>query len=156
MPHLTTDLLAKPKYMLSSRPFRTAVTLSLFSVAFLLNAQDKPSSTGSLQDFLLASSAADFAAHEQTRPARVKNVQLRYTEDDRGKGTYMLCGRFQTTNQAASREWSDFATIKTAGYEQLLGAQASGLCKNARSLRTHRDLTAALQSKLVAATPTVE
>ena len=139
--------------MLSSKPLLKALAISLLGIAFSVNAQDKAPSTESVQDFLISSSAADFTAHEQTRQTKVKKVHLRYTENDSGERTYMLCGKFQTANQAAKREWVDFATLKTEGYEQWLGAQAAALCKNARSSHGSPDLSAALQSKLTVIPP---
>lgn len=142
--------------MFSSKPFRTVLALALISVTLLVNAQDKNPPTDSLQDFLVASSAADFIAHERTRPAKVKRVHLRYTENDSGERTYMLCGQFQPTIRTAKREWTDFVTLKTRGYEQWIGAQATVICKNARTLRGVPDLSKALQSKLLNVPPAEE
>ena len=133
--------------MLISKIRQVALACSLAGFALLASAQDSIHPLP-VQEFLLASSAGDFAAHEQTRLAKVRNVHLRYAENGDEK-MYMLCGQFQPASPADEPVWIDFATVKTEGYEVWLGAQATALCNNASgALQDTEDLSAELQARL--------
>jgi hypothetical protein len=59
---------------------------------------------------------------------------------------YMMCGQF---HEPRSVVWTPFATIKTSGYEQWIGAQAARFCQGS-SVRwdTVGDLSSSLKSRL--------
>lgn len=62
-----------------------------------------------------------------------------------GEEQYMLCGQVL----AGKGEWTPFATIKTSGYEQWLGAQATGFCQGSSVIWDKKgDLSSSLQSRL--------
>ncbi len=61
----------------------------------------------------------------------------------------MLCGQFLPAQEAGKAEWTPFATIKTSGYEQWIGAQAAGFCQNSSVIWDKvDDLSSSLQSRL--------
>jgi hypothetical protein len=61
----------------------------------------------------------------------------------------MLCGEFLPAQEGGKAEWMPFATIKTSGYEQWIGAQAAGLCHGASVIWDKvGDLSSSLQSRL--------
>jgi len=67
-----------------------------------------------------------------------------------GDKQYMLCGMFQPAQESGNAEWVPFATIKTSGYEQWIGAQATGFCQG-RSMIWHTqvgDLSSSLKGRL--------
>ena len=66
-----------------------------------------------------------------------------------GEKQYMLCGQFLPAQEGDKAEWTSFATIKTFGYEQWIGAQAAGLCQRLSiTWDKEGDLSSALQSEL--------
>ena len=77
---------------------------------------------------LLAASAKDFHAHQSQYPARFRDVRVGHCVAPDGTERYMLCGQFLPTEGKGEHEWTPFVTIKTSGYEQLLGAQAASYC----------------------------
>ena len=95
--------------------------------------------------FLLEAAASDFRAHAP-HPARVRNVRMGSFGVLNGASQDILCGEFLPA-QSSNPEWVAFATIKTSGYEQWLGGQATGLCQRS-SFASNDDLSSALQSRL--------
>ncbi len=90
---------------------------------------------------LLDNAAADFKAHgPQVADARAVRAGA-LTED----GKPIVCG--QVLPAGEGKDWVDFSTVKTSGYEQALGWQATALCAKAR-LEVDKDLTPALKMKL--------
>ncbi len=77
-------------------------------------------------EFLLTSAAADFHAHRASYPARVREVRSGYAMTADGTRQYRLCGEFLPTHEGA--RWIRFATLRTSGYEQWLGGQATPYC----------------------------
>jgi len=66
-----------------------------------------------------------------------------------GEAQYMLCGQFLPAQEGGKAEWTPFATIKTSGYEQWLGAQAAGFCQGSSVIWDKvGDLSSSLQSRL--------
>jgi hypothetical protein len=66
-----------------------------------------------------------------------------------GEAQYLLCGYFLPAQESGKAEWTPFATIKTSGYEQWLGAQAAGYCRASSVIwDTVGDLSSSLQSRL--------
>jgi hypothetical protein len=99
-------------------------------------------------EFLLASAAADFHAHPSPYPARFREVHSGYVTNPDGTRGYRLCGEFLPVGDSGKAEWMAFVTIRTSGYEQYLGAQASSTCNRARTVWDKRDLSPSLQSRL--------
>jgi hypothetical protein len=65
-----------------------------------------------------------------------------------GMKQYRLCGEFLPAQDSGKAEWTPFATIKTSGYEQWLGAQAINFCKGFPITWDRGDLSSALQARL--------
>ena len=94
-------------------------------------------------DFLLTRSAADFQANAP-HPGDIRDLHSGIVISPDHAPQPIICGRFQP---AGSTEWTDFSTIKTGGYEQALGFQATALCQRATLDMTH-DLSADLKDRL--------
>src|SRR4051812_3486519 len=75
--------------------------------------------------FLLASAANDFHAHRPPYPKRFRDVRVGHIVAPDGTKHYMLCGQFLPEQGKGETEWTPFVTIKTSGYEQMLGVQAA-------------------------------
>jgi len=61
----------------------------------------------------------------------------------------MLCGQFLPAQEGGKAEWTPFATIKTSGYEQWIGAQAAAFCQRPSVMWDKvGDLPSLLQSRL--------
>jgi hypothetical protein len=66
-----------------------------------------------------------------------------------GKKQYLLCGQFLPAQDGSKAEWMPFATIKTSGYEQWIGGQATDHCHGPSFVWDHvGDLSSSLQSRL--------
>lgn len=100
-------------------------------------------------EFLLTSAATDFRSQRPHDPVRLRDVRLGHVITSGDEQQYMLCGEFLPGQEGGKAEWTPFATIRTSGYEQWLGAQALGLCQG-RSVTWHQvgDLTSSLSSRL--------
>ena len=95
--------------------------------------------------FLLAAAAADFRAHGPSGPVRFRDVHVGHVMAPNGGTQYLLCGQVL----GGKGEWTPFATIKTSGYEQYLGAQATGFCQGSSVIWDKKgDLSSSLQSCL--------
>jgi hypothetical protein len=65
-----------------------------------------------------------------------------------GEAQYLLCGQFLPEQEGDKAEWLHFATIKTSGYEQLIGAQPVGSCQGSSVIWDKvGDLSSSLQSR---------
>jgi len=61
----------------------------------------------------------------------------------------MLCCQFLPAQTQGAPQWKPFATIKTSGYEQLLGAHATAFCGNpSMTWEKNADLSATPQHRL--------
>jgi len=99
--------------------------------------------------FLLTSAATDFHTHRPPTPVRFREVRVGHVVTPSGEELYMLCGQFLPAEGGDKAEWTAFATIKTSGYEQWIGAQAAGFCQRSSVLWDEEgDLSSALQSRL--------
>ena len=66
-----------------------------------------------------------------------------------GEAQFMLCGQYLAAQAAGEAKWMYFSTIRTSGYEQLIGSQPVGLCQGSSIIwATRGDLSSALQSRL--------
>jgi len=102
-------------------------------------------------EFLLTSAAADFHAHPPPAPVRsFRDVRSGSFTSPDGTRQYLLCGEFSTARDGGKIEWTPFVTIKTSGYEQYLGAQATHFCKRSTTTWDVYDWSASLQSRLAA------
>jgi hypothetical protein len=122
--------------------------------ALLLAACSHPQGAGAIQgamappgQFLLESAAADFRAHGPPGPLRFRDVRLGRLPGDDG-GHDILCGAFQQAQPGGDTRWTPFVTIRTSGYEQMLGDQADTFCR--RAALAEGDLSPALQGRLEA------
>ena len=99
--------------------------------------------------FLLAAAATDFHTHRPSDPVRFRDVRIGHVMAPNGAEQYMLCGQFLSAQERGKAEWTPFTTIKTSGYEQLIGAQAAGLCQRTSIIWDKEgDLSSSLQSRL--------
>ena len=106
-------------------------------------------SIDSVVQFLIASAATDFHTHRPPDPDRFRDVRVGHVVTPSGERQYMLCGEFLPAQEAGKAEWMPFATIKTSGYEQWVGAQAVGVCQRSSIVWAKvGDLSSVLQSKL--------
>ena len=92
---------------------------------------------------LLDNAAADFKAHGP-QPADFRAVRAGTVTED-GKSQTIVCG--QVLPAGEGKDWLDFSTIRTSGYEQAIGWQATALCAQAK-LDVDTDLTPILKMKL--------
>jgi len=107
------------------------------------------SSTDSTIEFLLTSAATDFHTHHPPLPTRFRDVRSGHIMTQAGEKQYMLCGEFLPQEQEGKAEWMPFATIKTSGYEQYIGAQAVSFCQRSHVVwDKDEDLSSSLQSRL--------
>jgi hypothetical protein len=98
---------------------------------------------------LLAASAKDFHAHQPPFPDRFRDVRAGYIIAPDGKKQHLVCGQFMPKKGQIEPEWTSFVTIQTSGYEQLIGSQAVGFCKQPSiTWDEGEDLSALLQSQL--------
>ena len=103
----------------------------------------------SIVEFLLTSAANDFFAHHPPDPAKFRRVRFAYLLTATGEKVYMLCGEFLPKQNQDKPQWIPFATIKTSGYEQWLGGEATGYCENTSRIWINMgDLSASLQDRL--------
>jgi hypothetical protein len=130
--------------------------VTLLSTFFVLACSPAPATRGQLPltttplnpsiEFLLTSAASDFRMHPPL-PARFRDVRGGYAIAPDGTRQYRLCGEFLPTEESRRAEWIPFATIKTSGYEQWLGAQAASLCKRSAVIWETEDLSSSLQTR---------
>ena len=93
--------------------------------------------------FLITSASNDFQNHQPPTPIDFRNVKIGYIESSPNEITYILCGEFQSRE---NKQWIEFTTIKTSGYEQYIGK--SQYCKDAKIVLTDKNLTIELKNKL--------
>jgi len=102
-----------------------------------------------VEQLLLTSAAADFHAHPPPGPVRFRDVRVGHVMTPSGGEQYLLCGQFLPAPAGGNAEWTPFATIKTSGYEQWIGAQAAGVCQRSSIVWDQQgDLSSLLQSRL--------
>jgi hypothetical protein len=106
-------------------------------------------SVDSVVEFLLTAAATDFHTHRPPYPGRFRDVRLGYLVTSGGEERYMLCGEFLPVQDGGKAEWTAFVTIKTSGYEQWIGGQAAGFCRDSSLIWDNvGDLSSSLQSRL--------
>ena len=106
-------------------------------------------SMDSIVHFLLTPAATDFRTHRPPDPVRFRDVRVGHVVTPSGQKKYMLCGQFLPAQEEGRAEWTPFATIKTSGYEQWIGAQAARFCQGSSVIWDKvGDLSPSLQSRL--------
>ena len=99
--------------------------------------------------FLLTAAATDFHTHRPPDPAQFRDVRIGHVMTPSGERQYGLCGQFLPEKETGKAEWTPFATIKTSGYEQYIGAQAANFCQDSSVISDNvDDLSSSLQSRL--------
>ena len=103
----------------------------------------------SVVQFLLTAATTDFHTHLRSNSVRFRDVRIGHVMTPSGAEQYMLCGQFLPAQEGGKAEWTPFATIKTSGYEQWIGAQAAGFCQGSSVIWDKvGDLSSSLQSRL--------
>ncbi|HEY3130595.1 MAG TPA: hypothetical protein VGL91_14140 [Acidobacteriota bacterium] len=115
----------------------------------VLAPEPQKASMDSVVHFLLTAAATDFYTHRPPYPLRFRDVRIGHVMTPSGEKQYMLCGQFLPAQQGGKAEWTPFATIKTSGYEQWIGAQAAGFCQGSSVIWDKvGDLSSSLKSRL--------
>jgi len=114
----------------------------------LASEEPKPS-TNSPMEFLLRSAATDFHAHRPPVVKRFRDVRFGHVMTPAGAKQYQLCGEFLPPQREGKAGWTPFATIKTSGFEQYLGVQATSWCQRSQFVQdSDEDLSSNLQNRL--------
>jgi hypothetical protein len=107
---------------------RVSASLAIVLLALPAHGRANPSQPDAIPiDYLLDSAAADFRTH----PPKALAFRKVYFGQFDAKGQppqYEICGEFQVAKEGGKKEWLHFVTIKTSGYEQYIGEQASSFC----------------------------
>ena len=132
----------------STDPVRRSESQAV-SPAQVLAPELQKTSIDSVVQFLLSAAATDFHTHRPPDPVRFRDVRIGHVTAPNGEEHYMLCGQFLPAQEAGKAEWTPFATIKTSGYEQYIGAQAVSFCQGPSIIWDNGgDLSSSLQSRL--------
>jgi hypothetical protein len=150
IPILTFVPTRQEETMSSSGLMMALACAALVGAATAAHAANNDRIPPDVQASLLTWAASDFAAQGH-KLDKVRNVHVRYAEQDTGERTYLLCGEFMPANPA-STGWTHFATIKTSPYEQWIGGMAEVQCERALPAG-EGDLSSALQARLDAHAP---
>ncbi|MCF0056349.1 hypothetical protein [Dyadobacter sp. CY356] len=97
----------------------------------------------SIVKFLIISASNDFLNHQPPKPIDFRNVKIGYIESPNSVKTFVLCGEFLSQE---NKDWKEFTTIKTSGYEQYLGK--TQYCQDAKMVLTDENLSVELKKKL--------
>ena len=110
---------------------RTFAFIFFMSAIICCNSNNKPetkdtstviSENESIPDtvvqFLITSASNDFRNHQPPTPIDFRNMKIGYIKSPNNEKTFILCGEFLSQE---NKEWTEFTTIKTSGYEQYLG-----------------------------------
>lgn len=92
--------------------------------------------------FLITSASNDFRNHQPPIPIDFRNVKIGYIKSPNNEKTFVLCGEFLSQE---NKEWTEFTTIKTSGYEQYLGK--TQYCQDATMILTDEKLSLDLKNK---------
>ncbi len=84
--------------------------------------------------YLINSAVADFVKNQKPVAENFRNVEIRNLTGPKNQDNFMICGEFLTTEEKGNNKWTNFATIKTRAYEQWIGAQSIGYCKESKSV----------------------
>ena len=92
--------------------------------------------------FLITSASKDFRNHRQNTPIDFRNLKIGYLKAQNGEKMYILCGEFLSQE---NKDWIEFTTIKTMGYEQYIGK--TQYCQDATIVLTGENLSVELKKK---------
>ena len=92
--------------------------------------------------YLITSASNDFRNHQPPTPIDFRNVKIGYIKAPNNDNIFLLCGEFLSQD---NKEWTEFTTIKTSGYEQYLGK--TQYCQDATMILTDEKLTLDLKNK---------
>lgn len=92
--------------------------------------------------FLITSASNDFRNHQPPTPIDFRNVKIGYIKSPNNERTFILCGEFLSQE---NKEWIEFTTIKTSGYEQYLGK--TQYCQAATMILSDEKLSIDLKNK---------
>jgi len=92
--------------------------------------------------FLITSASNDFRNHQPPTPNDFRNVKIGYIKSPNNEKTFVLCGEFLSQE---NKEWIEFTTIKTSGYEHYLGK--THYCQDATIILTDEKLSLDLKNK---------
>lgn len=134
----------------------TFAFLFLISAMISCNSQNKTETTessnvnsvtevipDSIVHFLITSASKDFRNHHPPTPIDFRNVKIGYIKSPESEKLFVLCGEFLSKEK---KEWVEFTTIKTFGYEQYLGK--TQYCNEATMVLTDEKLSLELKNKL--------
>jgi len=93
--------------------------------------------------FLINSASHDFRNHQPPTPIDFRNIKIGYLTSPNSEKTFILCGEFLSKE---NKEWVDFTTIKTSGYEQYLGK--TQYCQDAIIVLSEEHLSRKLKNKM--------
>ncbi len=96
----------------------------------------------SIVRFLITSASMDFRNHQPPTAIDFRNVKIGYINSPNNIKTFILCGEFLSQE---NKEWIEFTTIKTSGYEQYLGK--TQYCQDAKIVVTDESLSVKLKNK---------
>ncbi len=115
--------------------------------------EERKASTDSVVQYLVTAAATDFHAHGPSGNLRFRKVRFGHVTGPGAEKQYRLCGQFLPSRQGAKSQWTLFVTIKTSGYEQYIGRQASNFCQDSTIIWDNvGDLSSSLQSRFDALT----
>ena len=92
--------------------------------------------------FLITSASNDFRNHQPPTTIDFRNVKIGYIKSPNNKKIFILCGEFLSQE---TKEWTEFTTIKTSGYEHYLGK--TQYCQDATMVLTDESLSVELKNK---------
>ena len=138
-------------------------TLKMFAIIFFMSAimccnsnykgekKDSASTTSEIEvipdsvvQFLINSATNDFRNHQPPTPVDFRNIKIGYLKSANNEKMFTLCGEFLSKE---NKEWVEFTTIKTFGYEQYLGK--TQYCQDATIVLTDESLSVELKNRLV-------
>jgi hypothetical protein len=136
-------------------------TLKTFAFIFVMSAitccnsnnkaEQKDSSTAisenetipdTVVQFLITSASNDFHNHQPPTATDFRNVKIGYINSPNNEKIFVLCGEFLSKE---NKEWIEFTTIKTSGYEQYIGK--TQYCQDATMILTDEKLSLDLKNK---------
>jgi hypothetical protein len=135
----------------SDQGVRKAIGILVLSALLLAGCQasvqisGRPPATvdANAEVFLLEAAASDFRTHVGPNGVSFRNVHACVIRGGNGSTMNLMCGEFRTADGAT--DWEPFATLRTDGYENWLGASATAYCRGPNTvLDANRDLAAAL------------
>lgn len=143
---------------MSKQIFKT--TLQLFAFLLLISAtvscqngsktkstESSVSATETIPDsvvqFLITAASNDFRHHRPPVAIDFRNVKIGFIASPQNGKLYVLCGEFLSEE---NKEWSEFTTIKTSGYEHYLGKTT--YCQDATFVLEEETFSSELKSRL--------